>query len=120
MCPFRAEPPKNGGVELFHGLHPERVEEIAHSLLREDSVFHCHKTVAYDDETGDGRVVEGTQVCAGAVATMLKGGELFNNVAFRLGAMAHMFEPEDFDHENAPVYGSITEWVKALTDRYNR
>ena len=83
-------------------------------------MFHCHKTVAYDDETGEGHAVEGTQACAGAIATMLKGGELFNNAAFRWGAMAGMYDLDDFDYKNAPVYENLEVWVQALTDRYNR
>lgn len=111
-CPFRSDVP-------FHGLSADRIEEIAGSL-RDGEVFHCHKTLDYDraDETGQGEgtpVVESSQMCAGALATMEKGGEVSQvvRVAERLG----LYDPEEFDWQDQPVHAGLREWQEALREQ---
>ena len=114
-CPFRSSPSKGG--ELFEGLHPDRVTEIADSL-KGDSVFHCHKSVNYDADDGEPTTDEASHACAGAVATMARSGELNGNLSMRLAQMLGYFTPEQFHPDTAPVYDSLSAWEKALRERY--
>ena len=104
-CPFRRDVP-------FHGLDTERVEEIAESL-RAGASFHCHKTLDYDAD-GD-PVVESSQVCAGALATMEKGRE--PNQSMRVAERLGLYDPEEFDWESQPVHDGLDDWEAALAAR---
>jgi len=109
-CPFRSD-------KLFTGLTPSRVTEIAESI-RDGSVFHCHATLDYDrldDEDRSSPVVEKSQFCAGALATMEKGDE--PNQAVRIGERLGLYDPQEFDWETQPVYEGIDAWKTALIER---
>lgn len=107
-CPFRADVP-------FLGLGTERVGEIARSL-RDGASFHCHKTLDYDDE--DDSVVESSQMCAGALATMEKGGE--PNQSMRIAERLGLYDPEEFDWQGQPVHEGLDAWEAALGARDRR
>lgn len=113
-CPFRAD-------KDFHGLHPERVSDIAQSL-RDGASFHCHATLDYsraeeigDDEDPLSPVVEKSQFCAGALATMERGGEA--NQIVRIAERLGLYDSEEFDWENQPVFEGVDEWEAALVHR---
>lgn len=114
-CPFRAD-------EEFMGLSAERVSEIADSL-RSGSSFHCHKTLDYDREFETeeeeasvmGPVVESSQICAGALATMEKGGEA--NQSMRIAERLGLYDPTEFDWEGQPVHEGLDAWESALSKR---
>lgn len=104
-CPFRCDVP-------FEGLSSQRVAEIAASL-RGGATFHCHKTLDYDDE-GD-PVVESSQMCAGALATMEWGRE--PNQAVLIAERLGLYDPDEFDWESQPVHEGLDRWEAALGAR---
>lgn len=113
-CPFRAD-------RDFHGLRAERVADIAQSL-RDGATFHCHSTLDYSlseelDESGEpcSPVVEKSQFCAGALATMEQGGE--PNQIVRIAERLGIYDPEEFDWESQPVFEGLDAWEDALTSR---
>lgn len=97
-------------------LHSGRVEEIRDALVEGDSLFHCHKTVDYDDldEEGNGQPTEKTRHCAGALILMRKQGQLWNNWRLRLASVCG-FEPTDLE-EAEPVFDSWEEMIEAMED----
>lgn len=97
-CPFRNDAP-------FY-LDPRRVVEIEQALERGET-FHCHKTIEYTDE-GDAEIKDKTQMCAGAIATITKGGTA--NATLQIGERLGIRDPEEFDHESMPTYNSLAEW----------
>lgn len=121
-CPFRSRVPAHGGElegELFRGLTPQRVGQIAASL-REGAMFPCHKSVDYSVDEGVGArpAREGEHWCAGALTTILNTGEAWNNPGTRFAAAAGMFDPADFQAGVGDVYPTLEEWAAALTARY--
>lgn len=54
-CPYRRD------VKPF--LTPQRGEELAYHVRNPYNTFHCHKTLAHDDE--DTFVAENSKLCAG-------------------------------------------------------
>lgn len=108
LCPFRSD------IDPY--LRPERAQEIAQTLLDGGS-FACHKTVDYserddmpEEEIGQGRVTAASQQCAGALATMERGGHMGQGA--RIAARLGLYDPTQLD-PNAPVYGSLPDWVTA-------
>jgi len=99
QCPFR-------GNWLTKGSAIEIV-----TALRNDKPFSCHKTVNYDRER-DGMT---EAFCAGALASMRKSGELFNNFAVRVHAMTMRVDgwPANVDGEGIP---SLDEWIDLHDD----
>lgn len=65
-CPFLKTAPKGW-------LGKKRATEIVQTVFT-DSVFHCHKTLGYDDETGDSVITVNSQPCAGAALLAHKEG----------------------------------------------
>lgn len=113
-CPFRAD-------KDFHGLRAERVADIADSL-RDGGTFHCHSTLDYSrsDETEvDGEppspIVAKSQFCAGALATMERGGEV--NQIVRIAERLGIYDQAEFDWEHQPVFEGLDSWEEALTRR---
>lgn len=108
-CPFRSD------IEPY--LRPGRAQEIAQTLL-DGGGFACHKTVDYSDSLddlesesyGQGRVTADSQQCAGALATMERGGHMGQQA--RIAARLGLYDPEQLKPD-APVYGSLTDWVAA-------
>lgn len=98
-CPFRAD-------RSFH-LHPDRVDEIADSLLSGNE-FWCHKTVDYTD--GDGERASRTRACAGARATLECEGlsTQLQQITERFGGTVAELDPD------LPVYESINTWREAM------
>jgi len=96
---------------MFHGLQPERIEEIAESLLMGQD-FMCHKTIDYTDDGAE--VVSRTRSCAGAVATLERENKSpqLKQISERLGFKVATIDPD------APVYDSIDEWAEALIGDY--
>lgn len=99
-CPFRTD------MHVF--LTHDRAKGIA-EVLRDSGSFHCHKTVTHDEEGG----VEHSgqeQQCAGALILMENDGTPGQvvRVAERLG----LYSTSRMDLD-APVYASISEWVRA-------
>lgn len=105
-CPFRSD-------REFH-LRTERIREIRDSL-KEQGTFHCHKTVDYSG--GEGTVVQKTQFCAGARATMENTG--FTPILLRLAIMMELDIPL-FDAGAQPVYSSLDEWAEQMISRNPR
>jgi len=107
-CPFRSD------VEPY--IRPERAKEIADSL-RSGANFTCHKTTVDpgDDEDGDSYRVDGPRAreCAGALITMEKEG--FSNQNVRIAERLGLYDPTRMNMD-APVYGSLAEWVKSYQD----
>jgi hypothetical protein len=102
-CPFRSD------VE-FHGLTPDRVEEITDTLMRDGS-FHCHKTVDYSRGM-EGQVTKNSRHCIGAALFLQKvrpGGYLAN-LSFRLVFLFNG-ELKDLD-QDFPVYESVEEMIE--------
>lgn len=103
-CPFRSDRP--------FPLGGQRAEEIADALKMGLS-FNCHKTIVYgEDEQGrDTHGGDKQQFCAGALATIIKGGHANGvvQIAERLG----LRDPDEFDHDAQPVYDNLDEWVEA-------
>lgn len=58
-CPFR--------TDIVFPLERERVEEIIHSISRQDQTFACHKTTRHDPDTGEHVHSKTEQHCAGAL-----------------------------------------------------
>lgn len=56
-----------------------------------DGEFHCHETVDYCSEDGDGRTTERTQVCAGflILREKMKHPNQMMRIAERLGVYSH-------------------------------
>lgn len=102
-CPFRSD-------KQFY-LTPERADEIADSLRSNGADFHCHKTVDYSGEDGQGQVVKKTRVCAGALITMEKEGT--TTQAMRLGERLGLYNRENLNMA-APVYDSLEEWQRSF------
>lgn len=103
-CPFRSD--------ITPYLRADRAAEIAQSI-RDGAEFTCHKTTVpdEDDDTG-GSMKPGPRAafCAGALATLERGGETSNytRVAERIG----LYNPVRLNPA-APVYPSLTAWVQA-------
>lgn len=102
-CPFRSDRP-------FH-LTPERADEIADHLRSNDSDFHCHKTVDYSSDDGEGRVASKTRVCAGALITMEK--ENVSTQAMRIAERLGLYDHSALDMD-APVYDSLEQWQRSF------
>lgn len=66
-CPFQTSGP---GLHLRKSLGRGRWSGILHSLMA-DGFFPCHKTVQYDDETGEAKRGSG-KACAGALEWQTK------------------------------------------------
>lgn len=112
-CPFRAEPSRRHG-RLFPGLHPDRIIEIGDSL-RDGAMFPCHKSVDYGDT---GQMPTGEHWCAGALGTILRTGDAWNNPGTRFAASAGMFNPDDYDHTDAPIYDNLEDWGADMEARW--
>lgn len=102
-CPFRSDKP-------FY-LRPERADEIADSLRSNEGDFHCHKTVDYSGEDGQGQVAKKTRVCAGALITMEKEG--VTTQAMRLGERLGFYD-RGILNMDAPVYDSLDQWQRSF------
>lgn len=100
-CPFRSD--------IKFPLEYERAQEIKDATY-EDANFHCHKTVNYDDEAGEGRVDGRTRVCAGYLITMEKEGRANQptRIAERIGLYDRVMLEMD-----SPTYDSMDEWVRS-------
>lgn len=113
-CPFRSRPPAHPtlpGHGLFTGLRPERITEIADSLAA-GAMFPCHKSLYGPAKTPR------PHWCAGALATILRTGQAWNNPGTRFAAAAGMFDPADFRPDTAPVHPTLEDWADTLTARY--
>lgn len=100
-CPFRSD--------KSFPLGKGRRAQIADSI-RDGAVFHCHKTVSYDDD-GEGAIVDKSQVCAGSLRTIQEGDEPTPDIiqiAERLG----LYDPERIERSHPPVHKGLTEWVE--------
>lgn len=98
-CPFRSD------IE-FH-LHPDRAVEIADSL-RSNEAFNCHRTLDYQDDGP--QYVERTNFCAGALKTVLNGGDLRYNAPMQIAERLGLFDPSKLQ-EDMPVFGDLDAWV---------
>lgn len=109
-CPFRSD-------REFHGLREERVRALGQAL-KDGAIFHCHKTVKYDEDEETGKEthnLEKSQFCAGALATIIKGGHA--NMTVQVGERLGLRDPDEFDHEAQPTYDSLDEWVEVMVER---
>jgi hypothetical protein len=101
-CPFRHDVP---GF-----LRQERAEEIAASLLSDQS-FPCHKTTE-DDEDEDGEsfryATPDSQHCAGAAIMLMHMGE--PNQMMRIAMRMGWFDPNKLDM-CAPVFQDDGEFI---------
>lgn len=98
-CPFRTDQP------AF--LDPDRAQEIA-DHLHEGGSFHCHKTLDYSSEDGEGETTAKSMHCAGAMI-VLEHEDRPNQImriAERLG-----FYDRTALNMDAPVPQSMSEWV---------
>lgn len=108
-CPFRTD------VKPY--LRPARAREIVESLSR--GVFHCHKTIDYDNEDDDGNLQRNgkEQFCAGALIMMHKQGTVgqMARIAERIGA----YDPDALDM-SAPVFASSLAFIEAQPGGLNQ
>jgi hypothetical protein len=104
-CPFRSD------IETY--LRPERAAEIA-DALRRGSEFSCHETTVPSADGEDLVRGPGNRFCAGALATLERGGE--SNQLTRIAERLGVYEPEKLKADEQPVYDSLTEWVRAHYD----
>jgi hypothetical protein len=98
-CPFRTDKQFPLGVD--------RRQEIADSLMVEDTEFRCHKTLDYSD--GEARVTSGSQVCGGALVVMAKADQGYPQMT-RIAGRVGMFDPSRLDLD-APVPDDLDDWV---------
>jgi hypothetical protein len=98
-CPFRTDVPGY--------LTRARAVEIATSIAN-GSVFPCHETTVYDEETEDMVTAESSQFCAGALIAMerMERPNQHVRIAERLG----VYQRDRLDMD-APVVGSFAEFV---------
>jgi hypothetical protein len=103
-CPFRSDKPPF----LRHG----RAVEIA-DMLRGGGHFHCHKTLDYDNDDGEGVVRSESQLCAGALITLERGerGAMFTSNLVRIFARTG-WNPDELNMK-APVYAGLDAWIAA-------
>lgn len=62
-------------------LGREKATEIIQAVIKDDNVFHCHKTVDYSHSM-TGRVTQGSRLCAGSIVLHKKEGR--PNYIYRL------------------------------------
>lgn len=98
-CPFRCD------VEFY--LHPDRAVEIADSL-RSDQTFNCHRTLEYTDDGP--QYVDRTNFCAGALKTVLNGGDLRYNAPMQIAERLGVFDPDKLQAD-MPVFEDLDAWV---------
>lgn len=99
-CPFRED--------VVGFLAPQRVYDIADSLLRRDMVFPCHKTVDYEqiDDDEDIHPLTGQELlCAGSLR-LLEANDPFRNRAYRMAVMLGLYQPDRLDRET-PCFESV-------------
>lgn len=108
-CPFRSD-------RRFY-LRKERAVEISQSILT-DKTFICHKTAngeyVEDEKTGEETYINGEneQHCAGALITLAKAGQLWDNFLYRLAVKAGIFDPDKLKVDS-PVYATLEDFVNA-------
>jgi hypothetical protein len=92
-CPFRSD--------IKFPLDVERVEEIVHSITREDQTFACHKTTRHGYE-GEHIPHKDEQHCAGALIMLekMENPNQMMRIAERLG----VYDRHKLDMNYAPVY----------------
>lgn len=103
-CPFRCDRPTY--------LRHERAQELATALLSGNS-FTCHETtIPTDDYDGSTEMVDGPNAahCAGAMAILEKMGA--SNQMMRIAERLGQYNPEQI-RKDAPVYDSLSDWVRA-------
>ncbi len=88
-------------------MHVERRQEIADALNNGGS-FNCHKTIDYSD--GEGIETKHSRFCNGAMLTMDREGNCYENQMVRMQHRFGMIDPENLDHES-PVFCNLDEWV---------
>jgi hypothetical protein len=94
-CPYRKD------VKPF--LTVERGVELAFITQNPYNSFHCHKTVDYDSEDGEGTIVEESKMCAGFLSLQQK----------ELGKT--FYDDEGFEASD-DVYSGSTEMALAYRD----
>lgn len=104
-CPFR--------TDIDFPLRSGRAREFA-DQIRGGWEFPCHKTTVEGepDEEG-GSTMEsgpGTKACAGALIVQEKEGRI--NQMMRVAERLGMYDASRLDMD-APVFGSLSEWVRA-------
>jgi len=97
-CPFRSDVP------------PFITAGRAAGILAGGAGFACHKTVDYDDDTGDGMVTRKSQHCAGVLIILEK--ENRPHQMMRICERLGFYDPSKLDMA-APVYGSIRAAIRA-------
>lgn len=107
-CPFRTD------VEPY--LRRARAREIVKAIrpgtMGGGAPFHCHKTVDYSDDEGEGRSTSSSSMCAGSLILLAHDGSLWNNQMVRIAERLGMFDPSKLDMD-APVFTSIKAWIAA-------
>lgn len=101
-CPFRSD------IKPF--ITGARAKEICNSLVEQQQTFPCHKTVKYDDDEGNGRVVPKSEHCAGAMIMLerMQRPNQMMRIAERLG----IYDYRKLDMES-PVYQNAAEMIAA-------
>jgi len=105
-CPFRCDKPPF--------LDEDRAKEIAESL-EGGATFYCHQTIDYDrafeeDGPASGDITGRSRACAGSLITLEK--EDRPNQIMRIGERLGLYERDRLNMD-APVFGSMQEWVAA-------
>lgn len=107
-CPFRNDRP-----ELKGWLGESRAKQIDSALAR-DGDFPCHKTLDFDDETGESIKVQDSIFCGGALVYLNHQERLFDNAVIRVAAMFGFFNPEKLDMAS-PVFKTRDEFINHHT-----
>lgn len=86
-------------------LHPQRAEQIANYVLRDDKTFACHKHLKGHGE--DGEAIQSTtdQHCAGALLMDKKAGH--PNAMIRFARMLGIYDADQL--KDADIYETAEE-----------
>lgn len=100
-CPFRRD--------KFFPLHPDRVREI----IEDGAEFACHKTVDYEDESGDG-FTEKTEHCAGVLILLEKQNQ--PHQMMRISERLGLYDRHSLKMD-APVYDHVEDYIELIESK---
>lgn len=94
-------------------LDRERAQDISDSLAA-DASFHCHKTVDYSSEDGEGEITQESKHCAGVLIVLerMDRPNQMMRIAERIG-----FYDRTALVMDSPVPESLDEWVELHAGR---
>ena len=108
-CPYRRD------VQPFLTL--ERGYELAYLAQNKYSDFHCHKTIDFDDETGEGITTRKSLTCAGFLTLQINESEVRVPEGFSPSVLAYdnTWEMTEAYEDNAIGEWKSPAWLNAQT-----